>query len=124
MERKNHHNYNNGNSNSNGYFYCYGDFAPMEKKNHIQHPVSKLDTLAGIAIKYGVDVNFLFSFLFSFLSFFFFWVYNSCKNVTIWDAFRLLYMDFIKIATSLFMHLRILMILTELKQSLYILGCC
>ena len=29
----------------------------------IQHPVSKMDTLAGIAIKYGVEV-FLFLFLF------------------------------------------------------------
>jgi len=26
---------------------------------YIQHPVSKLDTLAGIAIKYGVEVFFL-----------------------------------------------------------------
>ena len=27
---------------------------------HIEHTVSKLDTLAGVAIKYGVEVRFFF----------------------------------------------------------------
>lgn len=26
-------------------------------KNYIEHQVSKMDTLAGVAIKYGVEVN-------------------------------------------------------------------
>ncbi|KAK2635726.1 hypothetical protein Ddye_030518 [Dipteronia dyeriana] len=44
MERRNY--------NSNGDF----DLAFTYDKGHIEHPVSKLDTLAGIAIKYGVEV--------------------------------------------------------------------
>ncbi|KAK0574873.1 hypothetical protein LWI29_030332 [Acer saccharum] len=44
MERRNY--------NSNGDY----DFAFTYDKGHIEHPVSKLDTLAGIAIKYGVEV--------------------------------------------------------------------
>lgn len=42
----------NSNSNSNGHF-VYGD---LKRRVLIEHRVSKLDTLAGIAIKYGVDV--------------------------------------------------------------------
>lgn len=34
------------------------------RHGYIEHPVSKLDTLVGIAIKYGVEV--LFCFVFSF----------------------------------------------------------
>ncbi|KAK4841594.1 hypothetical protein QYF36_007159 [Acer negundo] len=44
MERRNY--------NSNGDY----DLAFTYDKGHIEHPVSKLDTLAGIAIKYGVEV--------------------------------------------------------------------
>lgn len=37
-------------------------------KNYIEHQVSKTDTLAGVAIKYGVEVSLLFciySFIYS-----------------------------------------------------------
>lgn len=35
--------------------------------NCIVHPVSKFDTLAGVAIKYGVEVNYISEFLMSLL---------------------------------------------------------
>lgn len=40
-----------------------GDASSSNSKNYIEHQVSKMDTLAGIAIKYGVEVC-AYSFLF------------------------------------------------------------
>lgn len=52
MEKRNCSNSDIRNPNSNGHF-VYED---LERRGLVEHRVSKLDTLAGIAIKYGVDV--------------------------------------------------------------------
>lgn len=49
-------------SSSNGSSSAGGEIADNHYKNFIQHQVSKFDTLAGVAIKYGVEV---FSFFFN-----------------------------------------------------------
>lgn len=52
MEKRKRSNSDILNSNSNGHFVYEG----LGRRGVIEHRVSKLDTLAGIAIKYGVDV--------------------------------------------------------------------
>jgi len=78
----------NNNGNTNGYFYdrfvCddYDGEVPSAERSpakpsslssspprlgYIEHHVSKYDTLAGVAIKYGVEVLLLFNFFFFYL---------------------------------------------------------
>lgn len=71
MEKRKLSNSDSLNSNSNGHF-VYED---LGRRGIIEHQVSKLDTLAGIAIKYGVDV---ISISLSFSSIAFIIIYQNC----------------------------------------------
>lgn len=64
---------------------CNGCFYDRQHKNYIHHPVSKFDTLVGVAIKYGVEVispenfnNILLN------SWFWFWLSKALPQYCLW----------------------------------------